>query len=216
MYARDEWRETDRARLLAAIGEIRLGALVVGPRLDAVHAPFLARERAAAEGGGLILEAHLARGNPVWRAAGDGAPAIVLFQGPAAYVRPSWYPAKKETGKVVPTWLYVAVHVRGTVRAVHDPAWLRDHVARLSAAQEAGRPEPWSVEDAPEDYLAAMIRGVVGIEIEAASVEGVWKLNQHHAAAARAGAEAGLAASAAPGDRAVAAAMAALREAAPR
>ena len=209
MYARDEWRETDRARLIEAMARIRLAALVVGPALEAVHAPCLVRET----DGALVLETHVARGNPVWRAAGDGAPALAMFQGPAAYVRPGWYPSKAETGKVVPTWLYVAIHARGPVRAVTDPDWLRAHVAALSAAQETGKPDPWSTDDAPEDYLASMIRGVVGLSLTVGAVEGVWKLNQHHADANRAGAQAGLAASDSPGDRALAAEMAAWRDA---
>jgi transcriptional regulator len=207
MYARDEWRETDPERLIAAIESIRLGALVLGNDLQAVHAPCVLRR----DGAAITLETHLARGNPVWKAAGQGAPALALFQGPAAYVRPGWYPAKAETGKAVPTWLYVAIHARGTARAVEDAAWLRAHVSRLTDAQERDRPEPWAVEDAPEPYLVAMLRGIVGLEIAVGSLEGVWKLNQHHDAANRAGAEAGLAASAEPGDRAVAAEMAAWR-----
>ena len=146
-------------------------------------------------GGGPLgtLRGHVARANPLWRDAGaGGAPVLVVFHGPQGYVSPSWYASKAEHGKVVPTWNYVVVQARGTLRAVDDAVWLRGFVKRLTERFEAGRETPWSVDDAPPDYSAATLRAIVGIEIELGSLEGKYKLSQNRDAADREGVVAGL------------------------
>ena len=134
---------------------------------------------------------HVARGNPLWREA-DGQSVLLLFQGPQAYVSPNWYPSKSQHGKAVPTWNYTMVQVRGTLRATQDPEWLRAFVTRLTERHEGGRAVPWHVSDAPPDYIDAMLKAIVGIEIEVTSVEGKFKLSQNRDAADRTGVVLGL------------------------
>jgi transcriptional regulator len=139
-----------------------------------------------------VLRGHVARANPVWRETRFERPVLVLFQGEQGYVSPGWYPSKQEHGKVVPTWNYVTVQARGTLRAIDDAEWLRGFVTRLTERHEAGRAAPWAVSDAPADYLQTMLRAIVGIEIELTALTGKWKLSQNRSAADRAGVVAGL------------------------
>jgi len=156
--------------------------------LQATPLPF----QLQADGGNGTLRAHMARANPHWQALAGAAECLVVFQGEQGYVTPSWYASKQATGKVVPTWNYAAVQARGRPRVVEDAAWLRPHLEQLTQAQEARRAQPWAVGDAPEDYLAAQMRAIVGIEIPIARIEGKWKLSQNRDAADRRGVVAGL------------------------
>jgi transcriptional regulator len=124
---------------------------------------------------------------------------LVVFQGPQAYVTPSWYPSKAGHGKAVPTWNYAMVQAHGRLRAIEDPAWLEAFVTRLTGRHEAGRTPPWRVSDAPADFLASMLGGIVGIEIEVTRLEGKFKLSQNRPDEDRAGVVAGLRADAAGG-----------------
>ncbi len=144
-----------------------------------------------AEGDSVVLRAHMSRANPQL-AELDDAEVLAVFQGPQAYVTPSWYATKAETGKVVPTWNYMIVQARGHVRRVDDAAWLRAQIEALTGTQEAGRTEPWAVEDAPADYIAAQIKGIAGVEIAVTQLDGKWKLSQNRTAADRAGVIEGL------------------------
>lgn len=148
----------------------------------------------AAEGEKGVLRGHLARANPQWKLLAETGKALVVFQGPYSYVTPSWYESKKEHGKVVPTWNYVIVQVRGAVRIHEDAGWLRDHVGALSDAHEQGRAEPWAVSDAPDSFIAGQLKGIVGFEIEIAAIEGKWKVSQNRPVPDRAGVATGLAA----------------------
>lgn len=168
------------------------------------HIPFQLDLSRGAHG---TLVGHVARGNPVWRACvgaqdgnATGAPSIVAFQGPQAYVSPNWYPSKAQDGKAVPTWNYAVVHAHGTARAVDDRARLLQIVSQLTQQHEAAQPHPWQVGDAPPAYIEAMLAGIVGIEIEITRLEGKWKMSQNHSAGNRAGVVAGL--GALPGDEA--------------
>ena len=143
-------------------------------------------------GGPGVLRAHVARANPVWRETRADMEALVVFQGPQAYVSPNWYPSKAEHGKVVPTWNYVMVQARGVPRAIDDAAWVHALVSTLTDLHEATRPAPWSVTDAPADYIAATQRAIVGIEVELSSLKGKWKVSQNRSAADRAGVVQGL------------------------
>ncbi len=145
-------------------------------------------------GGPGSLRSHLARANPLWREARTDVEALVVFQGPQAYVSPSWYPSKAEHGKVVPTWNYVMVQARGVLRAIDDAAWVHALVSRLTTHHEAGQAKPWAVTDAPADYIDTMTRAIVGIEILLTALTGKWKVSQNRSAADRAGVAAGLAA----------------------
>ena len=173
-----------------------LGLLVtLGPAgLQANPVPFILD--AAPEGEGdaraAVLRAHVARANPVWREARTDVESLVVFQGPQAYISPSMYPTKAATGKVVPTWNYVMVQARGTLRVLDDAPWLHALVTRLTDRHEATRAVPWAVSDAPADYVDTMLRAIVGIEITLTALTGKWKVSQNRNAADRDGVAAGL------------------------
>lgn len=198
MYIPDRLR-LDEAAGLDLVERARLGVLVTaGPKgLFASHAPFLIDRKRRR------LLAHLARANAHREHAGEGE-AMVIFSGPDAYISPSFYASKAEHGRVVPTWNYEAVHVHGRLEWFDDPAELLEVVRALSDAREAGRSEPWSVDDAPTSYIQALVRGVVGVRLSITRVEAKAKLGQTLSPADHAGVVAALAASPDPLDRAVA------------
>ena len=150
------------------------------------------------------LRGHVARGNRIWEDVVPDVEALAVFQGSQTYITPTWYPTKQETGKVVPTWNYVVVHAYGTPRFIDDPAWLRGHVQRLTNRHESARPVPWRVTDAPEDFVTAMLRGIVGFEITITRLLGKWKVSQNRTEAERQGVTAGLRERADPGSAAMA------------
>src|SRR5579885_502077 len=185
MYVPDQFAETDVAALHEAIRRIALGALItLGPRgMVASHVPMLVDPRPAPFG---TLLGHVARANPQWQEASRETEALAIFLGPNAYVSPSLYATKRETGKVVPTWNYVAVHAYGPVRFFDDPGRLREIVTRLTARHEAGRPSPWAVSDAPADFIQTQLRAIVGFELSIVRLEGKWKMSQNRPAQDRA------------------------------
>lgn len=155
---------------------------------EANHLPLLIDPEPAPAG---TLRGHVARANPVWREAG-GREVLAVFQGPQVYVTPSWYPSKRETGQVVPTWNYAVVHAYGRLVVHDDREWLRTLVTRLTDQQEAGRPQPWRVDDAPPDYVDRMLDAIVGIEIPVSRLAGKWKVSQNRSEADRSGVAEGL------------------------
>jgi transcriptional regulator len=191
--------EAERADLLERLA---FGCLVThGPDgLFASHLPFVYDAKRK------VLAGHLARANPHQSRAGE-AEALVIFQGANAYVSPSWYPSKVKHGRVVPTWNYEVVHVRGRLSWREDPAWLRGHLNALTDRFEASRAKPWAVADAPEDYLERMIGGIVGLEIATEDIQAKRKLSQNRDDPDRFGVIAGLSASDSATDRDVATAM---------
>lgn len=203
MYLPSAFRQDDRAELLRQIGETSLATLVTAGEqgLQASHLPLLL---AADEGEQGTLYGHLARANPQWRELAAGAEAMLIFQGPDAYVSPSFYPSKAEHGKVVPTWNFIAVHAYGVAETIEDAPRLLQIVSRLTALHERERAQPWAVSDAPEDYVAGMLRAIVGFRLPIARLEGKWKLSQNRTAEDRAGVRQGLGASASSADRALA------------
>jgi len=154
--------------------------------LCANHVPFLVRERGDAR----VLAAHVSRANPVWREH-DGR-GLAVFTGADAYVSPGWYPSKKDTGRVVPTWNYAAVHVHGALRAVEDERWLLDFVTELTDREEASLAAPWKVADAPPQFVGGLLKAIVGIEITVERVEGKLKASQNRDEADARGAAEGL------------------------
>jgi Transcriptional regulator len=157
--------------------------------IEANHIPFVLKSDPAPFG---TLEGHLARANSQWRDSIPHVEALVIFEGPDAYIAPSWYPTKRETGKAVPTWNYIVVHARGKLRVIEDESWLRSHVEELTHQHERGRGEPWAVSDAPPGYIEQLLRGTVGIQIELTRLEGKWKLGQNRSEADRRGVLEGL------------------------
>jgi len=150
-----------------------------------------------------VLYGHVARANPQWKLPPIGD-ALAIFSGPDAYVTPSWYATKQETEKVVPTWNYIAVHAYGPVEFFEAPERLLDVVTRLTSKHEGTRAKPWAVSDAPADFIAAQLRGIVGVRIPVVRFEGKRKMSQNRPEADRIGVAAGLAASENHGDREVA------------
>jgi transcriptional regulator len=140
------------------------------------------------------LVGHVARANGHWRRMVDGAQALAIVTGPDTYVSPSWYATKAEHGKVVPTWNYSVVHLRGTITVHDDPEWVRALVTRLTDRHEQPRAEPWAVSDAPPDYIDKNLRPIVGVELVVSSVEAKAKLSQNRSDEDRDGVAAGLAA----------------------
>ncbi len=140
------------------------------------------------------LRAHLARANPQWRLLADNptSPVLVVFQGVDSYVTPSWYETKRETGKVVPTWNYAMVQVRGMVRVIEDQDWLAQQITELTASQEGRREAPWAVTDAPASFIQSQIKGIVGLEIEITDMRGKWKVSQNRPVADRVGVAKGM------------------------
>jgi transcriptional regulator len=203
MYVPSSFSEADLSVIHQAMREARLVQLVTaGP--DGIVATPLPMLLAADEGGQGVLYGHMARANPHWQTpvAGD---ALAIFMGPDAYVSPSLYASKQRDGKVVPTWNYVAVHAYGPVEFFDDPQRLLKVVSGLTDRHEASRDQPWSVSDAPADYVAAMLRGIVGVRIAITRMDAKRKMSQNRSAEDRAGVAAGLAASDDARDRAVAA-----------
>lgn len=191
MYVPRHFAETRVDVLHDLIRRYPLGTLIVaGPDgLNASHVPFEIAPEPAPFG---TLRCHVARANPLWQQITADQQVLVVFQGEQGYVSPSWYVAKQEHGKVVPTWDYVAVHAYGTATAVQDAAWLRQMVEDLTNRHEHGRADPWHVSDAPPEYVEKLLGAIVGVEIPLTRLIGKWKLSQNRSVADRQGVVAGL------------------------
>jgi transcriptional regulator len=157
--------------------------------LFATHIPMLL-EQNGAKG---QLRGHISRANPQWRNYTPSVEALAIFSGPQHYITPNWYLEKQESGKVVPTWNYVVVHAYGYLKIIEDGAWLVTHLASLTNIHEAASPVPWKIEDAPADYIASQVKGIVGLEMEVTRLEGKWKVSQNRSEQDRNGVAEGLA-----------------------
>lgn len=179
MYLPDHFAEPSPAVLHRLIQAHPLGTLVThgDTGLDANHLPFLLD---AEQGEAGVLLAHVARPNPLWQNLANGAPVLVIFQGPQGYISPSWYPGKQDSHRRVPTWAYEVVHAHGTLQVHDDEKFLRGVLARLTRTHEATQPEPWKMGDAPADYLHEQLQRIVGIEVRITRLVGKRKLNQNH------------------------------------
>lgn len=197
MYLPAHFEENRTAVLHALMRAHPLATLVTlcDPGLEANHVPVETLAEPPPYG---LIRGHVARANPVWREYRHDSKALAIFQGPQAYISPNFYPSKRETGEVVPTWNYAVVHARGTLRFVQDTAWLRAFVARLTSEHEKSHEAPWRIEDAPPPYLEKMLSLIVGFEFSIESLTGKWKLSQNQSAANRQGVVEGLRAAAGP------------------
>lgn len=202
MYTPPAFREDDTAVLHAEMRAARVAQFVTATAEGMIAAPIPMFVEPS-EGPYGTLYGHVARANAQWKTAPIGE-AVALFMGVNAYVTPSWYPTKRETGMVVPTWNYVAVHAYGTVEFFEDADRLLGVVTRLTNMHEEGRAEPWAVTDAPDSFIRAQLRGIVGIRMPIARLEGKRKMSQNRNEADRAGVKTGLASSDSASDRAVA------------
>lgn len=174
MYPPRPFQETDPQALGAFIAAHPLGVLTLcglhGP--DAYHLPFMCDESGN-------LHTHVARANPVWRSASAHDAVMVIFTGADGYISPGWYPSKQEHHRQVPTWNYQAVHARGRLVVHDDERYLRSSLEKLTHIHEAGQEKPWKMSDAPQDYIDAMVKAIVGVEIVVTELAGIMKLGQN-------------------------------------
>ncbi len=211
MHVPASFKMTEQSDVLALMKANPFTALVShdADGLTATHLPTVARQASET----LVVEGHLARPNPHWKrlAANPDAEVMMIFAGPDAYIRPGWYPSKAEGGKAVPTWNYATVHAYGCAEIIQDGAWLLRHVGELSEQQESPYEMPWKTSEAPEQYIAALIRGIVGIRVSVSRIEAKAKMGQNRDTRDALGAADGLAARAERSDLAVSAMMRAAR-----
>ena len=204
MYIPSSFAERDLPTLHDYIDAHPLAALVSASTSDgliATHLPLVLDRRAGPMG---TLNGHFARANPHSRCFVDGAvAALVIFAGPDAYITPQWYQTKRDTGKDVPTWDYIAVHAYGTLRLHDDPQFLRDHLEQLTNRHESGSEHPWHVSDAPADYIAQQMKAIVGLSLQIDRLDGKWKMSQNREDVDIAGVIEGLGASTSAVDREV-------------
>jgi transcriptional regulator len=186
MYVPAHFKEERVEVLQALIERHPLGTLIAtgSEGLTANHIPMQAQLTSS---GGGWLRGHVARANSLWRELAENAPVLAVFIGSDRYISPSWYPSKQEHGKAVPTWNYAAVHLKGTIRFVQDAQWLREFVTTLTDVHEAPRAHRWHVTDAPPDYVDAMLKAIVGFEIQVNHIQGKFKGSQNRVAADRDG-----------------------------
>jgi transcriptional regulator len=191
MYTPSHFKIDDPAEVHALMRAHPFAILVTqgANGVTATHLPTVLKTAGSPLG---RIECHLARPNPQWKSFAASTDALMIFQGPEAYIRPGWYPSKAEHGKAVPTWNYAAVHAYGRLSVVDDKAWLLAHVGELSDQQEAGHEVRWSMADAPQAYLDAMARGIVGLTFDITRLEGKMKMSQNRPRGDRLGVVAGL------------------------
>lgn len=204
MYIPNSYAEHDTTALFDFIDAHPLGALVTsepGSGLFATHLPLVLDRVGGASG---TLLGHVARANLHARLGNAPIPALVMFTGPNAYITPSWYATKQESGRVVPTWNYAVVHAYGTLRLRDDAEFLHAHLESLTNAHESAQPHAWHVDDAPSEYISQQMKAIVGVEFTIERLEGKWKMSQNRSHADIDGVVRGLSASHAPQDQVVA------------
>jgi transcriptional regulator len=191
MYNPPHFQEERTGVLHQLIHEHSLATVVtMGPEgLIANHVPLLLDPEPGPLG---TLRGHVSRMNPQWRDSLPHVSALAIFQGPHAYITPSWYASRGETGKVVPTYNYVVVHAQGPLRTYEDPELLLRNVRALTELHEAAFDSRWKVDDAPADFIRGQLNGIVGIEIPILRLEGKWKVSQNRIPADRQGVVEGL------------------------
>ena len=182
MYLPKHFAETDIGVMHGLMRTHPFATLVTqGPDgLDAKHIPLHLDPSAGPNG---TLRGHIARANPLANDSTVNRKILAIFKGPDCYISPSGYATKAEHGKVVPTWNYAAVHAHGELRLIDDRDWLRAQLDGLTAEHEADLPHPWSIDDAPADYIDKMLGAVIGIEITIDRLVGKWKVSQNQPAA---------------------------------
>jgi transcriptional regulator len=176
MYLPKHFAVDDPALLAQIIVEYPLATIVgnLDGQLETNHLPLMLSADKSK------LYGHIARINPLTKIAASQQTAVTaIFNGPNAYVTPAWYPSKKESGKVVPTWNYAVVHAQGNIKLIDDAQWLRAHVAQMTNIHEPTYQSDWKLDDAPEEYVQMMLKAIIGIEIEVNSLIGKFKLSQN-------------------------------------
>lgn len=213
MYLPAHFNETRSDVMRALMRAHPLSTLVTqcDSGLVANHVPVQTLDAPGALG---CIRGHIARANPLWREYRNETQALAIFQGPQAYISPSFYPSKAASGEVVPTWNYAVVHASGTLKFIQDTNWLREFVAGLTATYETPRAAPWDIDDAPPAYIDKMLTLIVGFEFSITALQGKWKISQNRTQPDREGVRRNLE-SAADADSQEIAAMLASLQAAP-
>ncbi|WP_420476377.1 FMN-binding negative transcriptional regulator [Noviherbaspirillum sp. ST9] len=190
MYIPSQFNESRFDVLHGLVRQHPFGTIVTmgASGLNANHIPF----EFDADGEHGVLRAHIARANPLWKDYSPDVEALVIFQGAHGYISPSWYPTKEVDGRAVPTWNYMVVHAYGPLKVIDDTTWIRAQLERLSGQHEAGRKQPWTIDDAPADYIEKLLKAIVGIEIPISRLAGKWKVSQNQPEENRAGVVQGL------------------------
>lgn len=186
MYTPKHFEQHDLSALHELIHVYPLATLVTfgDEGLEANHVPLHLSKEPAPYG---LLSGHLPRANPLARCSAGAIDAIAIFHGPDAYISPSWYVSKQDGGKVVPTWNYSAVHARGRIRFIDDRNWLHTHLDKFTSQLESQQSQPWSIADAPADFIEKLLPHLIGIEIVIEQLEGKWKASQNRSATDRNG-----------------------------
>lgn len=196
--------------MIAIIQQYSFATLVANTEkgIEANHLPVVLKQ----EGEKIFLNAHIAKANPLWKNVKNGSDVLVIFNGPQCYVSPNHYPTKAENGKAVPTWNYVAVHAKGKIFFKTEEDWKYNLIDELTVQHESASAQPWSITDAPEQYIQKMLPAIVGLEIDVTAIDGQWKLSQNQPEVNREGVIRGLSALNDPAAKAVAAFVQAQRE----
>ncbi len=178
MYNPKHFKIADEQSIYEFIHQYPLGTVVSlrAGEMEAEHIPLLLSASSSSK---KTLQGHIAKANAFWKDYDAGTQVLVIFQGPDAYITPNWYPSKQQHGKVVPTWNYSAVHVKGIVQFIHDASWKLQFLKQLTNVHEARQESPWSVDDAPADYVQKLLNAIVGVEIEITAISGKEKLSQN-------------------------------------
>lgn len=178
MHVPSQFIETNATTLHDLIKAHPLGTWITSYKdnIEVNHIPFVLE----VDSNGLAtLKGHINRTNPLLKSLNALSNSVVVFQGAESYISPSWYASKPIDQKVVPTWNYAVVHAHGKAQLHSEKEWLLSHLNSLTDSQENRRTQPWRVSDAPDDYIARMLRGIVGIEIPIEKLEGTWKTSQN-------------------------------------
>jgi transcriptional regulator len=190
MHIPSKFKQKDGRQLKDLIREYPFATLITQSEygIEATHFPVILN---CIEGKD-IIQAHIAKANKIWEVVKEGSEILLIFNGPNCYISPNYYPTKKETGKAVPTWNYVVVHVKGRISFIHDEKWVYNMIDSLTSIHESNQDIPWSMADAPETFIKKMLPAIVGIEISIDSIEGQWKLSQNQPEANKLGVVKGL------------------------
>lgn len=192
MYTPKMFELTEESEMLQIMQAQPFAALVSDGRdgLNAEHLPFIT----SSHNGKVVLQAHIAKANPLPENLQNNQPVLVLFQAGDTYVSPNWYPSKQLDGKVVPTWNYTSVHAKGRIRFIHEPQWILGLLNKLTNHHEKAlsEKEAWSVLDAPEPFIQRQLKAIVGIEIIVDELLGKSKVSQNKSSEDQAGVKAGL------------------------
>ena len=203
MHIPKQFKQESNTELLELMREYPFATLITHSTsgMEANHLPI----SLAWQEDKLYLHAHIAKVNSLWQSVAESSEVLVVFNGPNCYISPNHYPTKQQTGKAVPTWNYVAVHVKGSISFIHDAAWIYQALENLTAEHESGLDNPWAISDAPAPYIDKMLPAIVGIEIAVTSITGQWKLSQNQPTVNQIGVVEGLSVSTKQNDKTVAA-----------